>query len=103
MSCSVCLALIALVVIAEAMSPQRVQISSSRDLLGEESAPTQRDHLKAPSVIRPVRRRKVPRGPQTGAATIKQDLETAPTHHHHDHHGWLDMGAYSGHHGAFGW
>lgn len=34
----------------------------------------------------------------------EKDLESAPTHHHgHDHHGWLDMGAYSGHHGAFGW
>ncbi|KAI1294655.1 hypothetical protein HDE_06003 [Halotydeus destructor] len=33
------------------------------------------------------------------------ELEAQATHHGHghDHHGWLDMGAYSGHHGAFGW
>lgn len=33
------------------------------------------------------------------------DLKTSASHHHHGHHakGWLDMGAWTGKKGAFGW
>lgn len=33
------------------------------------------------------------------------DLKTAASHYHHKHHakGWLDMGAWTGKKGAFGW
>lgn len=45
---------------------------------------------------------------QGSGSSGSRDMETAPSHHHghhggHDHHGWLDMGAYSGKKGAFGW
>lgn len=34
----------------------------------------------------------------------KSDLKTAASHHHHHHvKGWLDMGAWTGKKGAFGW
>lgn len=38
--------------------------------------------------------------------TSRQDLATAAGHHHHHGHyahGWLKMGAHTGHKGAFGW
>lgn len=37
------------------------------------------------------------------AATV--DLKASASHHHHGHHakGWLDMGAWTGKKGAFGW
>lgn len=44
--------------------------------------------------------------PQTyvTAQQTTQEMIAEPTHHHgHGHSGWLDMGAYSGKHGAFGW
>jgi hypothetical protein len=37
------------------------------------------------------------------ASHHQEELEMAPSHHGHDNSGWLDMGAYSGGHGAFGW
>lgn len=125
--------LAALIALAVAVSPQNYEISRVRDLIGEESAEAAAAIVKLaprkPIVIRkmlvPTRRLRQRQGPQTSNATIKQDLVAAssvikrgpqtsvitkqdlvaePSHHgHHDHHGWLDMGAYSGHHGAFGW
>ena len=46
--------------------------------------------------------------PSMSASGSSRDMEAAPSHHHGhhgggDHHGWLDMGAYSGKKGAFGW
>ena len=43
--------------------------------------------------------------PQVYQSPVSSDLKTAASHHHHGHgvKGWLDMGAWTGKKGAFGW
>lgn len=82
-------------------NPMNQADSDDEDDEDERVEPLQAARIDSIDSIRPM-----PSSDSIGVAgSHHQDLKTAASHHHKGHgaKGWLDMGAWSGKKGAFGW